>query len=82
MPGENDEDYDGVDPGGKGGKLRWNRFKWILFGTNTIVRRFPLRFTREMASEVSRFDGPFRRPLPPVHVAMAQWTDRFFSLHS
>lgn len=42
MPGENDEDYDGVDPGSKGGKLRWNRFKWILFGTNTILTLYSL----------------------------------------
>ena len=48
MPGENDEDYDGVDVsnvratwfGGKGHKpkLRWNKFKWILFFSNILVR--------------------------------------------
>ncbi|KIO21705.1 hypothetical protein M407DRAFT_37320, partial [Tulasnella calospora MUT 4182] len=42
MPGDNDEDYDGVDPGRKGGKLRWNRFKWILFTTNTILTLYSL----------------------------------------
>jgi hypothetical protein len=45
MPGANDEDYDGVQTaggwfGGKGHKpaLRWNRFKWILFISNFLVR--------------------------------------------
>ena len=47
MPGNNDEDYDGVavdgwfqQNNGKGKKprLRWNRFKWVLFFTNTMVR--------------------------------------------
>ena len=49
MPGENDEDYDGVDVKNvrqtifgltalrKAG-LRWNRFKWILFAANCAVR--------------------------------------------
>lgn len=41
MPGNGDEDYDGVVPG-KRGKLHWNRFKWILLCTNTLVRRGPL----------------------------------------
>ncbi|KAG5641734.1 hypothetical protein DXG03_004306 [Asterophora parasitica] len=42
MPGDNDEDYDGVSgdffgnqPGRK--KLRWNKFKWILFVSNTFL---------------------------------------------
>lgn len=48
MPGENDDDYDGVDnvratwfggPAGRKKKLRWNRFKWIMFVMNTIVSR-------------------------------------------
>lgn len=47
MPGEGDDDYDGVDAGlfgGKeGGRTRprghWNRFKWALFVANSIVRR-------------------------------------------
>jgi hypothetical protein len=46
MPGEGDEDYDGVTGGWLGGKvagskpkkLRWNRFKWILFLANILVR--------------------------------------------
>lgn len=48
MPGENDDDYDGVDVsnvratifGAKGHKpkLRWNKFKWILFFFNLVVR--------------------------------------------
>ena len=46
MPGEGDDDYDGVDVGLFGGKEggrtrprgRWNRFKWCLFIANTIVR--------------------------------------------
>jgi hypothetical protein len=46
MPGENDDDYDGVNTGWFGGKnagpatgrLRWNRFKWALFVANVFVR--------------------------------------------
>lgn len=52
MPGEGDEDYDGMDDmdggwfGGKEGgrtrpRMRWNRFKWILFLSNIIVSRTP-----------------------------------------
>lgn len=42
MPGEGDEDYDGVTGGWlasglKSRKLRWNKFKWILFSTNALV---------------------------------------------
>ena len=44
MPGEGDEDYDGVDVFGnnkEGGrtkpKARWNRFKWCLFLANILV---------------------------------------------
>ncbi|KAG8993596.1 hypothetical protein FRB94_010679 [Tulasnella sp. JGI-2019a] len=37
MPGAGDDDYDGIDPGGKQGTLRWNRFKWILFTTNSML---------------------------------------------
>jgi hypothetical protein len=48
MPGENDEDYDGVSSGWFGGKgaapvyskLRWTKFKWTLFIANTFVRPF------------------------------------------
>lgn len=44
MADANDEDYDGVQTqggwgvtGGKGHRLRWNRFKWILLFTNSLV---------------------------------------------
>lgn len=43
MPGEQDDDYDGVDGsgwfGGKQGKkkLRWNKFKWCLFFANVAL---------------------------------------------
>lgn len=47
MAGANDEDYDGVQTqggwgvmGGKGHRLRWNRFKWILLFMNTLVWLF------------------------------------------
>jgi hypothetical protein len=46
MPGEGDDDYDGVNSGWFGGaaggrpkpRMRWNRFKWILFVSNILVR--------------------------------------------
>lgn len=51
MAGQNDEDYDGVQSNWFGGtkeggatppkRLRWNRFKWILFVSNIIVRTTP-----------------------------------------
>ena len=43
MPGEADDDYDGVDVFGnkEGGRTkpkgRWNKFKWCLFVVNTLV---------------------------------------------
>jgi hypothetical protein len=41
MPSVNDEDYDGVDDTKniikRSGRLRWNRFKWLLFFANTLV---------------------------------------------
>ncbi|KAJ7929105.1 hypothetical protein B0H13DRAFT_1965622, partial [Mycena leptocephala] len=40
MPAQNDEDYDGVNFGGKGPKgrkMRWNKFKWILFFANCVL---------------------------------------------
>ncbi|KAJ7179592.1 hypothetical protein C8R46DRAFT_1074185 [Mycena filopes] len=40
MPGQNDEDYDGVNFGGKGRKLRWNKFKWILFLANIVLSAY------------------------------------------
>ena len=48
MPGEGDEDYDGVTgrwlggatTGSKPKKLRWNKFKWILFIANILVCSF------------------------------------------
>ncbi|KAJ7667524.1 hypothetical protein DFH06DRAFT_1182773 [Mycena polygramma] len=45
MPGQNDEDYDGVNFGGKGGKgrkMRWNKFKWILFIANCFLITYSL----------------------------------------
>ncbi|KAJ7122929.1 hypothetical protein C8R44DRAFT_621324 [Mycena epipterygia] len=49
MPGQNDEDYDGVNSGWFGGKgatggrkLRWNKFKWILFLANIILSIYSL----------------------------------------
>ncbi|KAG5727432.1 hypothetical protein E4T56_gene11917 [Termitomyces sp. T112] len=42
IPGENDEDYDGVSGdffGARHGKkkLRWNKFKWFLFASNALL---------------------------------------------
>ncbi|KAH8099853.1 hypothetical protein BXZ70DRAFT_222530 [Cristinia sonorae] len=49
MPGNGDDDYDGVSSGWLGGKEggshsrgRWNRFKWILFVANTIFTVYSL----------------------------------------
>lgn len=49
MPGEGDEDYDGVQGnffGKEGGRtrprLRWNKFKWTLFFSNLLVSIFSL----------------------------------------
>ena len=48
MPGEQDDDYDGINSGWFGGKdggrtgprMRWNRFKWTLFFSNILVSIF------------------------------------------
>ncbi|KAF8079371.1 hypothetical protein FPV67DRAFT_1403124 [Lyophyllum atratum] len=51
MPGEGDDDYDGVQGGWFGGKeggrtapkrLRWNKFKWILFFANVTLTVYSL----------------------------------------
>ncbi|KAL0957011.1 hypothetical protein HGRIS_003112 [Hohenbuehelia grisea] len=50
MPGENDEDYDGVTSGWFGGKeggrtkpkMRWNKFKWLLFCANLLLFAYAL----------------------------------------
>ncbi|GLB43775.1 putative tetraspanin tsp2 [Lyophyllum shimeji] len=51
MPGTGDDDYDGVQGGWFGGKngataaprrLRWNRFKWILFFANLLLTCYSL----------------------------------------
>ncbi|KAI0674011.1 hypothetical protein C8Q78DRAFT_1068190 [Trametes maxima] len=46
MPGDGDDDYDGVTFGGRNGagkgRLRWNRFKWVLFVANTIFSAYSL----------------------------------------
>ena len=55
MPGERDEDdYDGLWFGGNHdmpreagpakNKLRWNRFKWMLFLANVLVIIYPVLF--------------------------------------
>ncbi|KAM5538363.1 hypothetical protein V8D89_007965 [Ganoderma adspersum] len=37
MPGDGDDDYDGVSFGqSRKGRLRWNRFKWVLFIANLV----------------------------------------------
>lgn len=42
MPGDGDDDYDGVSFGqARKGRLRWNRFKWVLFIANVVVSPFP-----------------------------------------
>ncbi|OCH87543.1 tetraspanin Tsp2 [Obba rivulosa] len=47
MPGEGDDDYDGIDFGTREGgrtkpKLRWTRFKWALFVSNIIFTGYTL----------------------------------------
>ncbi|KAI0696868.1 tetraspanin Tsp2 [Cerioporus squamosus] len=45
MPGDGDDDYDGVNfgqGGGRKGRLRWNRFKWVLFISNLVFSIYSL----------------------------------------
>ncbi|KAI1791987.1 tetraspanin Tsp2 [Ganoderma leucocontextum] len=44
MPGDGDDDYDGVSFGqhGRKGRLRWNRFKWVLFVANVVFTIYSL----------------------------------------
>lgn len=51
MPGEGDEDHDGIQgsPFGKEGgrtrpRLRWNKFKWTIFFSNLLVSTLRLFF--------------------------------------
>jgi hypothetical protein len=52
IPGQDDDDYDGVSGGWFGGKegghtkpkLRWNKFKWTLFIANIFVSFVPTIF--------------------------------------
>lgn len=57
MPGESDEDYDGVQSGWFGNKdrttrrrMRWTRFKWILFFSNILVWFFCFYATFELTN--------------------------------
>lgn len=60
MPGEGDDDYDGVNDawfGGKAGghpkhRMRWNRFKWILFLSNVTVRRHPRQMSTKRSQDI------------------------------
>ncbi|KZS93494.1 hypothetical protein SISNIDRAFT_411239 [Sistotremastrum niveocremeum HHB9708] len=43
MPGLDDDDYDSGRPGKRGkSRLRWNRFKWILFIANLLLSIYSL----------------------------------------
>lgn len=44
MPGDGDDDYDGVSFGqnARKGRLRWNRFKWVLFIANLVFSIYSL----------------------------------------
>ncbi|KZP18575.1 hypothetical protein FIBSPDRAFT_920369 [Athelia psychrophila] len=50
MPGEGDDDYDGINSGWFGGKegggakprMRWTRFKWIIFFSTIILTMYTL----------------------------------------
>ena len=61
MPGEQDDDYDGINSGWFGGKdggrtkprMRWNRFKWILFISNIVVSFFFLTFLLSLAQNLT-----------------------------
>lgn len=67
MPGDGDDDYDGVNFGqqkGRKGRLRWNRFKWVLFVANTIVRLFTF-------FQILRYACGNRRPQTPAVVEAA-----------
>jgi hypothetical protein len=46
MPDDGDEDYDGIIPNKTGKKkMKWTRFKWVLFVTNLLVRFISLIVT-------------------------------------
>ena len=67
MPGDGDDDYDGVTfgQGGRKGRLRWNRFKWVLFISNLVVSNvFPYTLRVVCFSSLARPGGSllFHRP--------------------
>ncbi|KAF7330857.1 hypothetical protein MVEN_02425100 [Mycena venus] len=60
MPGQNDEDYDGVTSGWFGGgkkgrKLRWNKFKWILTPTLSALQTTPELVLSTLAASAAIF---------------------------
>lgn len=79
MPGEGDEDYDGVQGslfGKEGGRtrprLRWNKFKWTLFVSNVLVSIiYPL-------GPPAQLDGSNHRILLQTHHVFSALADFLF----
>jgi len=90
MPGEGDEDYDGVQGnlfGKEGGRtqprLRWNKFKWTLFFSNILVSILYLLSTTTSLGPAAQFDGSnHHRMLLDTHHVFSALADFFFPLPS
>ena len=61
MPGEGDDDYDGVqrsffdkEGGHTRPRLRWNKFKWSLFFSNLLVSISPIPFSVATIATLTR----------------------------
>lgn len=86
MPGEGDEDYDGVQGslfGKEGGRtqprLRWNKFKWTLFFSNILVSILYLLSTTTSLGPAAQLDGSNHRILLDTHHVFSALADFFFS---
>ena len=71
MPGDGDDDYDGVSFGqnARKGRLRWNRFKWVLFISNLVVSLSRHRYSLTRSTLAFRSMIAFALHFTPVGFA-------------
>lgn len=89
MPGQNDTDYEGVNVDdwfkGKKPTLHWNRFKWFMFATNTLVSAGVATIPRDggtvfssrcyfSLTALSLFSTRVSSYAPPSYPQLTAWT--------
>lgn len=88
MPGDGDEDYDGIqgsfftkEGGRTKPRLRWNGFKWTLFFSNFLVSILSLFFDPPPLPPVLCFPPLHRSPGRERHLLISFFGSIFSSLH-